>query len=1448
MKNNIGLLIGSLILLSALPLATVAGAGEAEGIEMNGIVFERDIPNGLAGFIENRGQWDPSILFAARSDFGKAAFQENGIIYDVSTFDTATGKVLGYAMEMEMVGARTENVEGMEPTGTEHNFFSGSDPDKWGIGAGSYGYIRYTEAWEGLDIKYYFRENSLKYDIISSPHSDISKAVFRVPEEVTIHLDDNGLHLEFENGLGLVEAPPIAFYDDAEGGMLGSGFARLDEQSYTIELENRDPTRPVRVDPLVFSTFVGGMGTEYGYGMDADGQDNVYMSGSTNSFNFPVTSGAYQSTYDNQTDGYFCKLDSTGTSMDYATYFGGDKRDRIMDVALDSQGNIWIAGDTNSPDIPTTANAYNTTLNGNAFDIMAAKFDPTGSNLIYSTYIGGTDDDRIQGRDSIAVNPEGYLVVVGNSFSSDYPTTPDAIDSDFSGMMIRTKGILTMIDGSSSDLKYSTYYGGTMMNMITSVALNEEGEIFMTGATQSMDFPTTEGAYMTEMTGLMSGFVVRIDLSLQSPVVYSTLLGGPGFSNFESIAVDDENAYITGATRDAEYPITEGAYQNESNGNNEVFITKMNHNGSALVYSTFVGSEDNDHGHSIKVTEGGEACVVGYTESRYFPHMDQYVYGLAEDYERESFMLKMNSEGDEMAYGALFGGQYSDIAYSLKLASNGDALITGVTGSPNFPVSDDAFEIDHQGSEDSFALRINLTLPPGRPRDLAVEQGDAVIDLSWSEPSNNGGLPITNYTIYRGPLSTNMGEYITVGNQLNYADTDVLVGKNYYYLVKAVNGAGTGPASGIEFTKAVSRPEAPAHFRVYMGNGFNNIHWDRPYVNGAMDIISYNIYRESDEDGIENIATLGEEERDFNDTTVTNGIEYTYWMTAVNAIGESDPSYNISVIPKSVPSIPRNLTVEVIDASVHLQWDEPVNDGGIGISGYEVLKHLPGDAIAVIEVIGTEFVDAEVAIGSSYTYSVRAYNGLGRSKRSEDIEVHIKTLPGAPIDLRAQGGNGLCTLRWSENSMTGGLDLIGYHVYRSEEGGPTRSIEEMGSSTVFYIDRDVSNGVEYTYVVRAVNDLGESQDSNNATAVPAGPPSEPLQVTAIEVEGSIVVEWNAPSFNGGAPITGYTVIKEGPEGISEIDVSGDAREYVDENVTAGETYAYMVKAYNRMDTSLESAIAYVDMKGAPSAPIDLTATQVESGVGLSWDIPAELGGLELTYYKVYRSVNSSDWEEAATLEPSETNYLDTSIELGTNYAYAVKALNSRGASPLSEVVEIIPTGVPEKPTNVKAYVEDAIEISWKEPSSNGGESIIHYVLERSVGDRGFERIGTVLSSERIFVDYSAEPGVEYTYRVVAVNIRGESSPSDPVTASLDKEAEESSGISNGVFFGTVGVLLLIMILLAAALLMARRSGKEPRPMPAAEPQEATSGPMAYGGYAGEQEAYEQEYSEDSYYE
>jgi len=656
-------------------------------------------------------------------------------------------------LHMKLVGANlSPKVAGQNELPGRTNYFIGDDPQKWRTNILAYAKVKYADVYPGVDLVYYGNQRQLEYDFVVAPGADPGVIRLRVAgdgiyggppgrgehhEGSHLHIDANGdLVIETHGGKFDFHKPVV--YQPApenyESYRMGRASGRLQmitgklphainrkyidghyvlkgEDQVSFKLAAYDVSQPIVIDPVLnYSTYLGGSDFDQGFAIATDRLGNAYVTGETCSVNFP-TANAMQPTYHGFCDAFVTKLKPSGSAAVYSTYIGGSGEDAGFGIALDLAGNAYVAGWTDSEDFPT-ANPIQPTRGkgggefGSFFDAFALKLNSTGSKLVYSTYLGGSDFDLGLG---IAVDPLGNAYVTGVTESDDFPTA-HAIQLTHGG---RADAFVTKLNSTGSRLVYSTYLGGSDFERGLGIAADAVGNAYVTGLTHSANFPVVNAIQPTLGGGQFDAFVAKLNSS-GSSLIYSTFLGGDGVDLGQGIAADLlGNAYLTGVTCSSNFP-TANAIQPTYQGGCDAFVTKLNPRGSILLYSTYLGGSDFDIGSGIAVDLASNAYVVGSTRSINFPTVNAVQPRSGGGFV-DAFVLKLERTGSRLAYSTYLGGSNIDQGNGIAVSRGGSAYVTGVTLSSDFPTAHPLPAPNNalQGVTDSFVAKIRTdTLPP----------------------------------------------------------------------------------------------------------------------------------------------------------------------------------------------------------------------------------------------------------------------------------------------------------------------------------------------------------------------------------------------------------------------------------------------------------------------------------------------------------------------------------------------------------------------------------------------------------------------------------------------------------------------------------------------------------------------------------------------------------------
>jgi hypothetical protein len=1130
---------------------------------------------------------------------------------------------------------------------------------------------------------------------------------------------------------------------------------------------------------LLWCTYLGGNAQSMGVGIALMPDGGVAVAGLTSSIapKFP-TMNAFQLDNNGQSD-YFVSVFDAGGAMRYSTYLGGsgvegtpnavfsDDNSNGNNIAVDAHGLVYITGATSSAGgggtkkFPVTQNALQPDLAGKT-DAFLCIIDPGKSgqdSLVYSSFLGGTDDEKGHG---IAVNADGSQITLGGyTNSSDFPSTDNAYRSTPPPPDYTSNGFITQFTSNKPGdpashyaLRYSTYLGADSRDArddTYGIILDSNGLILATGRTQSSGFPMTNppepsiynsAPYLKAGTSNDEPYLVKIDPSLngKASLVYSTFLGGGaptpggGGSFCTGVAVaPDGTAYVAGET-------------------------------------SSLGIEYTPSREPVEAPS-----LFPYTDDALFP-------ALQGNY--DAMLMRISTDGSTLAYSTFLGGKESERSYGLTSDPFGGIILTGLTFSPDFPLENAAQTWPgNAGCQNAFVAKFSSGgYVPGAPPAVTAAPaiGGGAATASFTAPMENGS-PIQFYTVTSHPggiTGSGAASPITVSGLTN--------GTAYAFTVTATNGAGTGAASSASNKVTPSTvPAKPSVEKAVRGNGQTTIHFAAPTSiggapgNGGSPITSYTVI--SNPEGIA-VTREGSNAGSITVTGLTYNIPYMFRVTAANANGSGAPSDPSAPVTPSaaVPGAPEAVTaMRDGNQSLSVSFTAPAANGS-KITKYTVTSYPGGitgtGAASPIRMSG-------LTNGTAYSFRVTATNAFGTGPASARSRyVTPATLPFAPKIGNVIKGNGQATVHFAAPTAIGGVPgnggspITSYTVTSDPEG---ISVTRDGRSTSQITVTGLTGGKAYAFTVRAANAIGESASSyaSNIVTPTAAIPGAPTEVTAIPGGGQATVSFTAPLENG-SPIQFYTVFAY-PSAIpftgstsSPITVTGLAN---------GKAYTFRVTATNWIGTGAASAPSdKVTPSTVPGKPTNVQAVRGNGQATVSFTGPVAEdgvpgnGGSPITSYTV--SLNGF-----ISVTKAASPIIVTGLENGTEYTFDAWANNKNGNGAVAASNAVTPATLPGAPTITSATKGDKqASIYFTAPSIDGGSPIIKYTVTASPG--GKTASGN-LSPLGLTVTGLAN-GTAYTFTVKAANAVG----TGPASAASGKVIPGATIVKTEMtpFFGAQG--------------------------------------------------------------
>jgi hypothetical protein len=666
-------------------------------------------------FIENRGQWNPEVLFLCRLGGMDAWITKDGVNYTFyENSNTKSGEkntLKGHRVNFQLVTNNIATHVETKPIPDYYvNYFLGNDPSKHRSKVPVHKEVIIKNVYEDIDIRYYFDKAYLRFDFMVAPKADISRIAFKLTGQEDVMLNRQG-DLVLKTSLGDVSIARLkTFQSDKK--VIPSRFEKLNDL-WKIRVDNYDRKQALTIDPLVFSTFIGGSIFDVSLKSAINQNGDLFITGETQSVNFDLTPGAFQSTNAGMRDVFVTKLNASGTSLAFSTYLGGNSDDYGHHVAVDNAGNAYVTGRTNSTNFPVTQGAFQTVYGGGTVDVFVTKLNPEGSALIYSTFIGGTLADQAN---AIAVDKDGNAYITGWTSSLNYDITQGAYQTTNGGTNNSSDVFVTKINPTGNGLVYSTYIGGNGSEYGNHIVVDNEGNAYVAGYSNATTYKVTAGVYQGKSDGGIDAIVTKLNAA-GNALLFSTYLGGSATDMANSVFVDNNNdVYVIGYTASTNFDVTPNAYRTTHGGGfqgNDIFITKLNQAGSQLVFSTFVGGNGQDTGNDIAVDAAGNVYFTGQTTNSNFPVTADALQSTFGGGSFDAIVGKLNANGTQLLYATLLGGSQNDNGTSINIDPQGNALITGTTNSPDFVTTAGSFKTTSSGLNEVFVTKLNLAAITG---------------------------------------------------------------------------------------------------------------------------------------------------------------------------------------------------------------------------------------------------------------------------------------------------------------------------------------------------------------------------------------------------------------------------------------------------------------------------------------------------------------------------------------------------------------------------------------------------------------------------------------------------------------------------------------------------------------------------------------------------------------
>lgn len=1458
-----------LALLGAAMVAGLVGSGKnaAAARDGSGSGFAAKFARLPISFEANEGQVGAPVRFLSRGSGFNLFLTPTGSVLTLSKAPPRDkdGKrqiprnLPTTALRMRLVGGNhAPKVVGTDKLPGRTNYFIGRDPKQWRRNVSTYAKVRYKDVYRGVDMVYYGNQSELEYDFVLKPGTDPTQIRMGYRGAEKLSVSDDG-ELLFHTPLGAVrQKKPVAYQQMVDGRReVEATYALLGDNQVGFHLAAYDPTRPLVIDPVLrYSTFVGGSTDDYAFDITTDSDKNVYFAGYTGSFdqdsngeaNHPFapsfsgyprvnaiqgdpdrgnshgslfTDAADETNiYCSRYDAFITKLSPAGF-ISYSTYIGAEDDDYGLAVAVDASKNMYLTGMTYSIFLPLV-NARQTN-NAGGTDAFVVKLNPDGNTLFYSTYLGGSLNDR--GR-AIAADATGNAYIAGITSSRDFPVFstqgPANIQQQTYGGG-NSDAFVVSLDASGSAFNYSTYLGGN----------GDEWGIRTTSGGSDVD-PATSGATGSPINlNYQPGGTPFVNTFFPGAPAVGGLVCNPGSKQLGQdatigLAVDPlGNVYVAGGTTSTNLRtnLSPGVVQTANAGpagTLDGFVAKFDVNGriqrATGGYLTYLGGSGDDACRDVAVDPSGNAYVTGYTTSGDFkvqaPPPTQ-IAGSLGGYQGtfrggtvDAFVTKLNPGGAFGATGTTFstylGGSGNDIGNGIAVSTSGFAYVTGSTTSTSpvkFPTRN-YIQADRNGSQEN--VFVTKFLKDGSDYEYSTY-------LGGSQGSQRG-----------------MAIAVDPGGQAYI--TGIVTA---YDFPRSAGGRGfsfnpnTFPLPEAFVTNLFSPPNAASNLSITDVQKFQiSLAW----TDNSDNEDGFDIERKTGPNGsFAVVATVGPNTVNYTDTGLTPSTTYVYRIRPFNFDGTTTffgPYSNqvqADTLP-DVPAAPTGLTVTPID-TVRLKLDFTDNSNNETafkierrqVSGsptaFAQITTLPADNTVTPQA--RTFTDTGLKPNTTYEYRVRASNSAGDSAYAGPTQG--TTLPNKPTTrptLKAKTvSNKAIQLDWTYGAAANSPgDELGFKIFRSTDNITftllrTTTITPLPPSTnaFTFVDDDSGAGLSpnttYYYKVRAYNQSGDGPDSNTASATTLPPPPNPADrlVAQLVPPNSVHLTWRdtsiAPNRATGFRIERSTDNFADPANtvvVATLSATA-AQTYDDTGLALNTVYYYRVIAFTQNAAGpSEAAPSNTDcVLTLPAAPTAVTATTVsQTQIDVSWKDNNPVPGT--VTYEIFRSsdggatfpqtaTGTATVTTAAPAKPGETTgtFSDTGLTPNKAYVYEVRAKNTPpagcrggGVSALvsSSNASTLPNpadGLTVTPSFGPPALTDLL-LGWNTNNLTPHTARIERSTDNFVDPKNTRVVKSLAIPAKVastgFRDSGLGGNLTYFYRIVNLNSGGAAAPSPTVSA------------------------------------------------------------------------------------
>lgn len=805
-----------------------------------GVLFANFLHANHLYFIENQGQWNEKVLFLTRLNSVDIWITSTGITYDFyqttpkihpndkehpSKFQRTLFDRKGHIIEWKFLDAnQPKQTLKFKEKSFVHHYYLGNNSQHWKTNVKLYEEILLKNVYNGIDLRCYFENGQFRYDFIAHPYADYRQITIQVLGSDNLQLFQN--EPVIQTSLGKIHFKDLKVLQ--ENIKLEAEWS-LKNQILSYEIKNYDKSKTLIIDPLLWSTFIQSTtgNDEKVTAMTRDKNFNPIITGYTSAQNnFPTTPGAYNNsiTASGMIDIFVMKLNTSTSQPIFSAFIGGDDWDYAWDIVTDTSStssNIFICGETQSVNLPSTAGSYSPTPNINIStqsDIFIANLSFDGSSLNALTYYGGDRNDVAYAMDR---QSNGNIVVTGYTSSANLPMTVGTYDTTPSGGIIANSDVFVAIfNANLTTLNAATYIGGGTGEFAYAMTISYGNQVIIAGEAKSPDYPTVAGAFSTVHSGMNDAFASIFSPDLVT-LQASTFLGGNDFDAITDISLQQTSFVATGYTLSNNFPTTTACYDNTYNGGKDAFLAVIGFPAGVptlnLTYSSFLGGDFDDEGTSVHFTTFFNTYVCGFTNSSNFPMLnpfDNILNNNPLNANKDAFVMKfpgfMPSNPD---FSTFIGGTNNDLAHQI-IGIGAEFIIAGETQSTDYPTTAGAYQPNYNSQMEGFVTKFgicsagSLSLTSNSPvcqgQAIQLNAANGFSNYQWTGPngfsSSNQNPTISNatasmsgfykLTATQGCTVTDSIYVLVIDNQaININDTTICPGSSVQYILTPLQGA-----------------------------------------------------------------------------------------------------------------------------------------------------------------------------------------------------------------------------------------------------------------------------------------------------------------------------------------------------------------------------------------------------------------------------------------------------------------------------------------------------------------------------------------------------------------------------------------------------------------------------------------------------------------------------------